>query len=75
MEFLRFHFTDTPSFEQFHKLIREHERRTGTGVDDDVKIGAAMPNMAVDLRNHLVSLSKRLTLAELWSGVADAVRT
>ena len=39
MEILRFHFTaDTPSFEQFDKLIREHERRAGEGLDDDVKI-------------------------------------
>ena len=46
---MRFHFTtDTSSFEEFGKLIREQERRTGEGLDDDVKIDVAMSSMTDD---------------------------
>ena len=46
MEILRSHLAaDTSPFEQLDKLVGEHERRTGKGLDVDVKIGVALTNM------------------------------
>ena len=71
MEILRFHITaETSSLVQCDKLIREHERRTGKGLNGDVKLGVAMSNMTdVHFRDPSVLQS------ELRSEVADIVRT
>ena len=48
MAILRFHFSAvTSSCEQVNKLIREHVRRTGKGLDDDVKTGIAIPTFLI----------------------------
>ena len=77
-EILRFHCaTDTSSFQQFDNLIREHERRTGKDVDDDVDIGITMSNMNdVDPSSHILLQAERLTTsAELRCEVTDVFRT
>ena len=63
MEILSHLFTsDSCSFEALDAKVSMHERRTTKVIDDDVKVGCVLKNMADEsLRDHLVLQSKRHT--------------
>ena len=53
---------DSCSFEAFDAKVSMHERRTTKVIDDDVKVGCFVKNVADEsLRVHMVLQSKRLT--------------
>merc|ERR1712194_313454 len=78
MEILKHPFTaESASFETFEKLCRAHARRTGKQLEEEIKVGVVLSNMMdIDLKNHLVMQSKRLTtFVDVRSEVADIART
>ena len=63
MEILAFRFAaDTVSFEKFGRLVSRYERKTGKGIDEELKVGVALANSEDEtLRTHFLWIQKRLT--------------